>query len=240
MSGHSKWHNIQARKGKQDAKRSASYSKFSKLISIAARNGGDPEANFSLRLAIDRAKQVGVPKDNIERAIKNGTGELAGAQIEEILYECYGPGGVAILVKTVTDNKNRTVSDLKHFFNEYGGSLAGSGSVLWMFQQAGFVEVKSQKSKVKNSDEFELSLMDVGADDFEYDGDDLIIRTKVENLQKVLNKLKEMSIEVGESGLEWIAKDKVKVEPEIENRLNNLFGALEESDDVEDYFTNAE
>ncbi len=248
MSGHSKWHNIQGRKGKQDAKRSASYSKFSKLISVASRAGGDPNANFGLRLAIDRAKEVGVPKDNIERAIKRGTGELAGAQIEEILYECYGPGGVAILVKALTDNKNRTVSDLKHLFNEYGGSMAGAGSVLWMFQQFGIVEVKDQKTKIsakggsafggKNRDEFELLLIDSGAENFEDVDEDLIVRTKVENLQKVLNKLKELGIEFEESRLEWIAKDQVQVTPEIEEKIDKLLEKISDHDDVEDFFTN--
>ncbi len=241
MSGHSKWHNIQARKGKQDAKRSASYSKFSKLISVAARNGGDPNANFSLRLAIDRAKQVGVPKDNIERAIKAGVGDLKGDQIEEQLYECYGPSGVAILIKTVTDNKNRTVSELKHLLSKNNGSMGGSGSVLWMFGQWGVIEVEISKvHKVKSRDDFELDLIDCGAEDFIDDSDNLIITTKVANLQKVLNRLKDMGIEVSDSGLEWKAKEKVKVEQEIENRLSNLFGELEEHEDVEDYFTNAE
>src|SRR5690349_584932 len=145
MSGHSKWHNIQARKGKQDALRSGQFTKISKLITIAAKSGGDPASNFSLRLAIDKARAVGMPKDNVERAIKRGTGELEGAQIEEVLYECYGPGGVAVLVKCLTDNKNRTVSDIKHIFSKSGGSMAGAGSVLWMFNQMGVIEISKEQ-----------------------------------------------------------------------------------------------
>ena len=239
MSGHSKWHNIQQRKGKQDAKRSASFSKHAKLISVAARNGGDPEKNFSLRLAIDRAKIDGVPKDNIERAIKSGTGELKGSIIEELTYECYGPGGVAILINAVTDNKNRTLPEIKHILSKNGGSLGSSGSVLWMFERCGVVVI--DKGFISDRDEFELTMMDAGAEDIvEVEGNKVQIKTKPENLQAAVEKAKELGVEVSDSGLEWVAKEKVKVEPEIENKLNNLFGFLTEHDDVEDFYTNAE
>ncbi len=238
MSGHSKWHNIQQRKGKQDAKRGNTYSKFAKLISISARNGGDPENNFSLRLAIDRAKQAGVPKDNIERAIKTGTGETKGSTLEENMYECYGPGGVAVLVKTVTDNKNRTVAELKHLFSKSGGSMGGSGSVLWMFEQRGVIVISKQQ--IVNRDEFELQMMDVGAEDIQnYDDDKIKIETKIDNLRTALDKITEMGIEVKDSGLEWIAKDSVAVSADIEEKLNRLFEQLADNDDVEDFYTNA-
>lgn len=249
MSGHSKWHNIQARKGKQDAKRGNVFSKYSQLITVAAKSGGgDTETNFSLRLAIEKARSAGVPKDNIERAIKAGIGELKGNQIEEQLYECYGPGGVAILIKTVTDNKNRTVSEIKHLLAQNGGSMGGSGSVLWMFQQFGVIEIKNQsappaggwRTKIKNRDEFELSLIDAGVEDFEENEGDLVIRTKVENLQKVLHKLKAMGIATDESRLEWVAKDKVKIATEVEEKLDKLLEDLSDHDDVDDFFTNAE
>lgn len=239
MSGHSKWHNIQARKGKQDAKRSASYSKFSKLIGVAARQGGDPDKNFSLRLVIDRAKAAGLPKDNIERAIKSGTGELKGIIIEEFMYECYGPGGVAVIVKGVTDNRNRTVAEIKHLMSKNGGSMGGSGSVLWMFEQFGVIMV--DVSAIKDRDEFELAMMDAGAEDIEDAEDNKVqIKTKVDNLQTALAKVEELGMENIESGLEWIAKEKVKVESDVESRLNNLFSLLTEHDDVEDFYTNAE
>lgn len=241
MSGHSKWHNIQARKGKQDALRSGQFTKVSKLISLAAKSGGDPAANFSLRLAIDKARAVGMPKDNIERAIKRGTGELEGVQIEEVLYECYGPGGVAVLVKCLTDNKNRAVSDIKHIFSKHGGSMAGAGSVLWMFGQMGVIEIdKEQLTSTKiERDEFDLQIIEAGAEDIMEDGE-LEIRTKIENLQKVLATLKQINIEPAESGLQWIAKDKVSVDAEVSAKLEALFGELEENDDVDDYFTNAD
>ncbi len=243
MSGHSKWHNIQARKGKQDALRSGQFTKISKLISIAARGGGDPTANFSLRIAVDKARAVGMPKDNIERAIKRGTGELEGAQIEEVLYECYGPGGVAVLVKCLTDNKNRTVSDIKHIFSKHGGSMAGAGSVLWMFTQLGVVEINKKQltnNKIER-DEFDLRMIEAGVEEIENTGEDQIeIYTKIENFQKVLAALKEIQIEPVESGLQWIAKDSVSVSVEVSEKLQALFEELDESDDVDDYFTNAE
>lgn len=241
MSGHSKWHNIQARKGKQDAIRSNQFSKVSKLISIAARGGGDPDANFSLRLAIEKAKEVGMPKDNIERAIKKGTGEGGGAVIEEVIYEGYGAGGVAVLVKVLTDNKNRAVSDIKHLFSEAGGTMGGAGSVMWMFQQLGVITVDKARLEGKISrDDFDLQMIDAGAEDIEEAGELLDIKTKIENFQKVLNKVKELGVEPAESGLQWVAKDKVPVSEEVRGKLEKLFGSFEDNDDVSDYYTNAE
>ncbi|TSC84303.1 MAG: hypothetical protein G01um101413_598 [Parcubacteria group bacterium Gr01-1014_13] len=238
MSGHSKWHNIQGRKGKQDAIRSSQFTKMAKLIAVAARSGGDPTMNFSLRLAIEKAKEVGMPKDNIERAIKRGTGELEGAQIEEVVYEGYGPGGVAVLVKCLTDNKNRTVSDIKHIFSIHGGSMAGAGSVMWMFAQMGVIVVEKDKIETKR-DDFDLKMIEAGAEDISEDGN-LEIKTKIENFQKVLSAVKEMGIEPTESGLQWVAKDKVSVSDEVGQQLGKLFEEFDENDDVEDYFTNAE
>lgn len=242
MSGHSKWHNIQGRKGKQDAMRSGQFTKLSKLITISAKSGGDPTTNFSLRLAIEKAKAVSMPKDNIERAIKRGTGELVGEQIEEVLYEGYGAGGVAVLVKCLTDNKNRAVSEVKHIFSINGGSMAGAGSVQWMFQQLGITILKKEDLEHKQiaQDDFELAMVEAGAEDIINEEDLVEVRTKIENFQKVLAKIKEIGIEPKESGLQWVAKDKVAVNPEIEEKLGNLFADLEENDDVEDYFTNAE
>jgi len=241
MSGHSKWHNIQERKGKQDAKRSDHFSKVSKMISIAARDGGDPDANFSLRLAIEKAKEVGMPKDNIERAIKKGTGEGGGAIIEEVMYEGYGPGGVAVMVKALTDNKNRTVSDIKHLLSDAGGSMAGAGSVMWMFQQLGVITINKEQLNGKISrDDFELQMIEAGAEDIEESEDQIDIKTKVENFQKVLHKVKELGVESVESGLQWVAKDKVVVSEEIRGRLEKLFGIFEEHDDVDDFYTNAD
>ncbi|HLC69498.1 MAG TPA: YebC/PmpR family DNA-binding transcriptional regulator [Patescibacteria group bacterium] len=241
MSGHSKWHNIQGRKGKQDAKRSNLFTKFAKGITVAAQSGGgDSEMNFSLRIAIEKAKAVGMPKDNIERAIKRGTGELNdGNKVETVIYEGYGPGGIAILLKALTDNKNRTVSDVKHLLTEHGGSMAGPGSVLWMFEQWGLV-ILNKSGLTKNLDELELELIEAGAEDIsEVEDGKIEIKTKMENLQKAVNALKVVGIEPIESGLVWFAKDEVEVSPENSEKLASLFSDFEDNDDIEDFYTNA-
>lgn len=242
MSGHSKWHNIQARKGKQDAKRGSQFTKLAKAITIAAQKGADPSTNFSLRLAIEKSRQIGMPKDNIERAIKRGTGEADGKKMEEILYEAYGPNGIALLLKVVTDNKNRTVSEIKHIFSKHGGSLGSAGSVQWMFSQWGMVSIQKEelaKSSIDHED-FEMKLIDAGVEDIK-DGEagEVDIRTKIENFQKVLGTLKEGGLAIKESSIQWIPQSTLPTTKEIEEKLTALFSELEEHDDVEDYFTNA-
>lgn len=236
MSGHSKWHNIQARKGKQDAKRSNEFTKLAKQITIAAQKGADPAMNFSLRLAIEKAKAVSMPKDNIERAVKRGSGQDGGEQMSEAAYEAFGPGGAAILIKCLTDNKNRTLSEVKHILNVHGGSFAGVGSVAWMFVQVGIILVPVEQVPAK--DEFELAMIDAGADDIHED-DHIEIRTKPEQFQKVLAKLKELGLEPSDSGIRYVAKDPIATPVDQEERLAALFEALEAHDDVEDFFTNA-
>ena len=243
MSGHSKWHNIQARKGKQDALKSNVFSKYAKQISVAARNGSDPTTNFSLRLLIDKAKISGMPKDNIERAIKRGSGaDGEGAQMEEVMYEAYGPGGTAILIKATTDNKNRTSASVKHIVSERGGSLGSMGSVKWMFGQWGIIEIEKTKLAEKNIDfeNFELQMIDAGAEDIVVEEENIIIKTKIDDLQKVLARVKEIGLETASSSLEWIAKDKIAINEDVRQKLEKLFSDLEDDDDVDDYFTNAE
>lgn len=243
MSGHSKWHNIQAHKGKQDAKRGKIFSLYAKKITIAAKAGGDPSTNFALRILVDKSKEAGMPKDNIDRAIKRGTGEAGdAAQIEECLYEGYGPGGAAILIKTLSDNKNRTVADVKHILSLRGGSMGGVGSVAWMFNECGLIVIASDKFKAENlsREDLEMALIEEGAEDISEEEGNVDIQTKVENLQKVVKKLKELGIEPDEDGLGWVAKDKVPVPEDKKEQLMGLFSALEENDDVDEYFTNAE
>jgi len=244
MSGHSKWHNIQQRKGKQDAARSGSFSKLSKAIMITAKmGGGDMDTNFSLRLAVEKAKKASMPKDKIEKAIKVGTGaDKDGDQIEEALYEGYGPGGVAILVKVLTNNKNRTVAAVKHMFSKKGGSMGEAGSVKWMFEQKGIIRIKEKSLKEKNidRDEFDLELMDAGVQDFVEDEEFIEIQTKMEDLKKVLDVVVEKELEIENSGLEWVAKDLVPLPEDKVSKLEDLFEAFEENDDVENYYTNAE
>lgn len=239
MSGHSKWHNIQGRKGKQDAKRSSMFSKFSKAITIAAqRGGGDPETNFALRIAIDKSKSVSMPKDNIDRAIKKGIGEDGAAQIEEVFYEGFGPGGVAVIVKCLTDNKNRTVADVKHILSKNGGSMGSNGSVMWMFEQAGVIQFETSKMPA-DKDNFEMEMIEAGADDISAEGEQVEIKTKVENFGKVSNKLKELGIETDDAGLRYVAKEEMPISEETSEQVSKLFEALEENDDVDDYYTNA-
>lgn len=241
MSGHSKWHNIQARKGKQDALKSNVFSKLSKVISVSARGGSDPVMNFSLRLAIEKAKSAGMPKDNIDRAIKKGAGETGGAQMEEVLYEAYGPGGVAIIIKGITDNKNRTLQEVKHILSKNGGSLGNAGAVLWMFEQFGFTTVSSDAIEKIGRDELELALIDAGAEDIKNGDENMVeIKTKVENFKKIMDKLKELEIEPKESGLIWEAKDKIDVLEDVRTKLENIFSEFESNDDVDDWYTNAE
>ena len=244
MSGHSKWHNIQQRKGKQDAAKSNVFSKLSKQIMIVVKQGGgDPAANFSLRLLMDKARVAGMPKDNIERAIKKATGAGAdGAQMEEVLYEAYGAGGAAVLIKAITDNKNRTTADIKHIVSQCGGNFASAGSVQWMFEQCGLVIISNEQianSKVSR-DDLEMKMMDAGADDI-WEEDGLVyFKVKLTDFKKAMDVVKGMNLEVEKAGVEWVAKDKVKVEGVNEAQLKRLFGELEENDDVEDYYTNAE
>ncbi|MBI5221686.1 MAG: YebC/PmpR family DNA-binding transcriptional regulator [Candidatus Magasanikbacteria bacterium] len=239
MSGHSKWHNIQGRKGKQDAKRSSMFSKFSKAITIAAqRGGGDPETNFVLRIAIDKSKSVSMPKDNIERAIKKGTGADGSAQIEEVYYEAFGPGGTAVIIKCLTDNKNRTVADVKHILTKNGGTMSGNGSVMWMFEQLGVIQFETSKLPA-DKDNFELAIIEAGADDISIDGEQVEIKTKVENFGKVLNKLKDLGIEADDSALRYVAKEEMAIGEATREQIIKLFELLEENDDVDDYYTNA-
>ena len=238
MSGHSKWHNIQGRKGKQDAIRSNQFTKLAKAITIAAQNGADPAANFSLRLAIDKAKEGGMPKDNIDRAIKRGTGELKdGLPMEELLYEAFGPGGVAILISALTDNKNRTLPELKKILTTHGGSIAGAGSVQWMFEQWGVIAVN--KEVLSDRENFELQLIESGAEDIQDDAGEVVVKTKVENFQKVLNVVKNLAIIPQEAEIRWLPKEIVVVEPDKQESLENLFGELEAHDDVKEFYTNA-
>ena len=244
MSGHSKWATTKHKKAIKDAKRGNVFSKLSKLITVAVRmGGGDMESNFSLRLAVEKAKKVSMPKDKIDNAIKSGTGDNKdGAQIEEGLYEGYGPGGVAVIVKVLSDNKNRIVSDVKYIFSKNGGSMGEAGSVKWMFEQKGIVRIEVSELKEKNidRDDFELSMMDAGAQDLDEQEGIIEIQTKMEDLKKVLDVLTEKVIEAESSSLDWIAKDLVPLPENKIPQLERLFDAFEENDDIQDYYTNAE
>jgi len=242
MSGHSKWSKIQHKKGRTDKARSNLFTKLCKGITVAAQQGGaDSDINFSLRLAVAKAKEGNVPKDNIERAVKRGAGELKGdAILEETLYEGFGPGGVAFLVECVTDNKNRTVSEVKNAFNKGGGSMGGPGSVQWQFEHLGVVrfgKLQDIKNKIK-FDEFELSLIDAGVEDVVESEYGVEIRCAREFFVSVLGVVESFGLEPEDSGLEWVAKEDVDVSEEISEKINNLYESLDELDDVKSVYTN--
>ena len=242
MSGHSKWHNIQGKKGKADKARSNIFTKAARLIMVAAREGGgNPDMNFSLRIAVDKAKAVNMPKDNIERAIKSGTGDAKdGKVIEEVIYEGFGPSGTAFLVEALTDNKNRTVSEIKNVFMRYGGSMASSGAVKWMFVRLGVMRLgESEKEKVKvKKSEFELELIEAGAEDIIDSEFGLEIRCPVEKFQIVLEVVKKNGLEPESSGLEWVAKEPVALDEATSEKVSHLYDAFDEMDDVREVFTN--
>ncbi|KKW42805.1 MAG: hypothetical protein UY92_C0003G0011 [Candidatus Magasanikbacteria bacterium GW2011_GWA2_56_11] len=242
MARHSKWHNIQVRKGKQDKLKGSAFTKLARLITIAAKEGGgNPEMNFSLRLAIEKAKAANLPKDNIDRAIKRGTGELGDeAALEELLYEGFGPGGIAFLVEVVTDNRNRSAGEVKNIFTKHGGSVAGPGSVQWQFERRAVVRVgESQRPKIKDREpEFELAVIDAGAEDIVVSELGWEIICAVDKFQPVLHTVERFGIEPEESGLEWLPKDRVSADEAGSEQAAGLYGALEDHDDVRAVYTN--
>jgi len=236
MSGHSKWHSIKHKKGAIDAKRGRMFTKLIKEITIAARiGGGDPEGNPRLRKAIQDAKGVNMPADNIKRAVQKGTGELEGGQLDEIMYEGYAPGGVAMLVDVVTDNRNRTVSEIRHVFSKNGGNMGESGSVSWMFHKKGYVAI--EKSKADEETLMTLAI-DAGADDFESDESSYEIYTSPEAFEGVLNAIKSKGIETMTAEVSMIPQTYVKVEGKTAQQVVKLMEALDEHDDVQHVYAN--
>lgn len=259
MSGHSKWHSIKHKKAAEDAKKGKIFTKHAKLIAIAARGGGDPANNPSLRMAIDNARAENMPMDNIERAIKKGTGEGKDAAImEEVIYEGFGPGGVAIYIETLTDNRNRTFTNLKHSIGKHGGNLGAAGSVGYLFKKKGRIlipinpEVVEDKFKKtapapkKSLEEIELAAIDAGAEDvrvIEPDSQDGIVEvyTEPHDLMKVKSEIEKGGIKVNSAALTYMPQTSVVVtEAEIAKALLDLISAIEEDEDVNEVFSNAD
>ncbi len=235
MSGHSKWSTIKRKKEAQDVKRGKLFTKLAREITIAAREGGgDPEANFKLRLAIDRAKMANMPKENIERAIKRGTGELKGEELEELYYEGYGPNGVALLVQVLTDNRNRTVSEVRRVFSRYGGNMGEAGCVAWLFEPKGYITLEVGD---EDPDELALLAIEAGAEDIETDGQLLEIYTDPADLQMVKEALEKQGFQI-ESQLSMIPKSMTSLSPEKTMQVMRLIDALEELDDVQQVYSN--
>jgi YebC/PmpR family DNA-binding regulatory protein len=238
MSGHSKWSTIKRQKGANDARRGAIFTKMGKEISVAARAGGpDAEANYRLRLAIDKARSVNMPADNIKRAIERATAGDKGAIYEEIVYEGYGPGGVAILVETATDNKNRTAADVRSIFAKAGGQLAGSGSVAWQFEPRGVVSVSLGGS---DADDVALLAIDAGAVDVDPSADPLEVATEPADLERVRVALEAAGLRVDSAELTMQAKAPIGVDLDRARQNLRLIEALEDSDDVQRVTANFE
>lgn len=239
MSGHSKWATTRRQKEATDKKRSASFTRLARIVTVAAKEGGnDPTSNFKLRMAIEKAKQGNMPKDNIERAIKRGAGELEGETIEEIIYEAVGPENTALIIKVLTDNKNRTVAEIKNTLTKNNGKLAGQNAVSWMFETKGVITINNLKSEISNLENFQLSLIETGADDFREVKDTLIIYTQPNNLQKVKENIENQNINVDSAEIKYIPKKENLVEIKDKEKITKLLNSLKESEDIEEIYTN--
>jgi YebC/PmpR family DNA-binding regulatory protein len=236
MSGHSKWHSIKHKKGALDAKRGKLFTKIIREMSIAARlGGGDPNSNPRLRTAVDKAKAVNMPADNIKRAIQKGTGELEGTSYEELTIEGYGPGGVAILVEGTTDNRNRTVSEIRHIFTKNGGNLGTAGSVSYMFKPRGYIAV----STAKTTEEALMELaLEAGADDIQTSGDLFEVYTPPNAYEAVLEAVKKAGLEPEESQVGKYAENNITLEGPKAQQMLKLIESLEDNDDVQNVWAN--
>lgn len=233
MAGHSKWAKIHRGKAIEDAKRGAIFTKLGNAIAVAAKGGADPDTNFALRLTIDKAKAANMPANNIQRAIDRGSGKLGGEQIQEVLYEGYGSGGVAVLVECATDNINRTYPEVRLAFSKHGGSIAEKGAVAFQFERKGMIRITG------TGDELMLKALDAGAQDMEEDGEESIVYTEAKELAKVRDALKDAGIEVLEAQLTYVPNNIVEVnDAATAGKIIRMMDALEAIDDVSETHTN--
>ncbi len=238
MSGHSKWATIKRKKAVLDSKRGKIFTKLIKEITIAAREGGgDPAGNPRLRLAIDNAKSQNMPQENIERAIKKATGELEGVTFHELTYEGYGPAGIAVLVEVATDNKNRTVAEVRHLFSKNGGNMGENGSVAWMFDRKGVITLPSEGKK--EDDVMEI-VLEAGADDLTTEEGYFEVQTSVESFETVRKALADKKFTIENASLQWIAKNLIEVKGEDAEKVMKMIEALEDIDDVQNVYSNAD
>ncbi|RLC39483.1 MAG: YebC/PmpR family DNA-binding transcriptional regulator [Candidatus Nealsonbacteria bacterium] len=242
MSGHSHWAGIKHKKQAEDQKRGKIFSKLSRMISVAAREGADPEMNPKLRQALEEAKAFNMPKENIERAIKRGTGELEGAKLEEVSYEAFGPGGVAIIIEGITDNKNRTFQEVKQILQKYSGKLAESGAVKWLFVRKGVITINPNIQNSMSKEDLELKAIEAGAEDiYWHKTEDLLdIYTKPEELDKVKKNLEAQGIKIESVSLDWVPKDPIEVNDKDREELTKLFEELDENDAVQNIYSTLE
>lgn len=238
MSGHSKWATTKRAKAVVDAKRAGAFTKVGNMITIAAREkGGDPETNFSLRLSIEKARAVNMPKDNIERAIKRGLGTLEGETLEEITYEGFGPGGVAVIIQTLTNNRNRTASEIKHILSKHGGNLGAQNSVQWMFEKKGIIGLPAHATL---TDDEELAIIEAGADDIAKEKNGTTISTQPDALQAVKSALERIGTPIDYAEFTQEAKTTAVPDAAAQGAIDRLVEDMEEHQDVTDYYLNLE
>jgi len=241
MAGHSHAKKVRKLKEADAKKRGQIFSKMVRLIQVAVRQGGpNPETNPKLRMAIEMAKSYNVPSENIERAIKRAVGEKEVEKLEEISFEVLAPGGVAVIIEGITDNKNRTINELKYILNRFNGKLVQEGGVKWMFERKGCItiDLKSQKN-FKSKEELELMAIEAGAEDIYWREDELDIYTKIEDLEKVKKNLEERGIKIESSTLDWVPKERIELSEKEKENLFKFFEALDESDFVQEIYSNA-
>jgi YebC/PmpR family DNA-binding regulatory protein len=234
MSGHSKWSTIKRKKGAEDAKRGKLFTRLARDITIAARGGGDPDANPTLRTAVDKARAANMPKDNIERAVKKGTGELEGGELEEIMYEAYGPHGVPILVKCLTDNRNRAIAELRRVFNKQGGNLAEAGAVAWMFTTKGYITIENGD---QDPDDVFMIAVDAGADDVEVSDEVIEVYTQPDQLHAVAGALSDNGLKITDAELAPLPNNEIEIGPKETKQVMGIIESLEEIDDVQQVYS---
>ncbi|TWM20641.1 putative transcriptional regulatory protein [Bacillus paralicheniformis] len=238
MAGHSKWKNIQRRKNAQDAKRGKIFMKLAKEIYVAAKEGGpDPESNASLRLVIDKAKNANMPNDNIDRAIKKASGSQDGKSYEEITYEGYGPSGVAVMVKCLTDNKNRTATNVRTAFSKNGGSLGETGCVSYMFDRKGYIAIEREDLEI-DEEEFMLEVIDAGAEELETSEELFEIYTEPEQFEEVKKNLEERGCQMATAEITMVPQTYAEVDEALQEKVEKLIDVLEDDDDVQEVYTN--
>ena len=238
MSGHSKWHTIKHKKGAADAKRGKVFTRIIKELTVAARaGGGDADSNPRLRTIIAEAKSVNMPADNIKRAIQRGTGELPGVNYEEVTYEGYGPGGAALMIEVLTDNKNRTVGEMRHLLSKHGGNLGEANSVAWMFEKKGYIVVDKSKA---DEETLMAAAIDAGADDMRDDGDTWEVVSAPDAFQQVLEAVKRLGIEPAAAEIAMLPQNYVKLEGKPAHQMVRLMEAIEEHDDTKKVWSNAD
>lgn len=256
MSGHSHAKTVLRRKTSEDQKRGKVFSKIARVISVAAKEGGDPETNSKLRQALDEAKRFNLPKENIERAIKKGMGELESERLEKVLYEGFGPGGTALIIEGITDNKNRTLSEVKQILQKHNGKLAAQGSIKWLFEQKGVITLRiirpvrnqgfsngagEYEYTNKDKEDLELKAIEAGAEDIRWykeDGEFLDLITKPDELDKVKKSLEAQGIKIESATLDWVSKEEIDVSEKDRTTLEKLFEDLDENDAIQDIYSN--